>query len=115
MAVGEKYAFLQFGASSSKTVDTAGATVTVNSGATGLPATSIRIQNLGTATIWVAQGAQATTSASVTSAGIAIMPANQVGCLQVIRSQGGTTIVAFAVGATQTGSILFTPGEGLSS
>jgi hypothetical protein len=41
-----------------------------------------------------------------------VAPANQVGCLQVIRSGGNGTVAIFAVGATQTGSVLTTGGEG---
>ena len=115
MAVGQKYAFLQFGNSIKATIDTAGATITLATTSTGLPATEMRVQNLLTATIWVAQGAQATSSAAVTSAGICIMPTNQYGCIQVLRTNGNTTVVAFAVGATQTSQILFTAGEGLAT
>ena len=115
MAVGEKYAFLQYVNSVKQTIDTAGATITIGATSTGLPVNSVRVQNLSTATAWIGMGTQGTTSASVTSAGVSIQPTNQIGCVQVFRTGGALTVSAFTVGATQTTSILVTGGEGLSA
>lgn len=115
MSVGSKYAFLQYVNSTIKSVDTAGATITIGATSTGLPTTAVRFQNLGTATVWVGMGTQSTSSASVTTNGIPIMPVNNVGAVQIFRTGGALTVGAFTVGATQTGSILVTGGEGLAS
>ena len=111
MPVGDKYAFLQFSSSVKQTVDTAGVTLTFSLGAQPDPA--IRLQNLGTATVFIGLGTNATSSAAVTADGIMLAPDNRVGCLQIIRSGGETTLAAFAVGATQTTDILVTGGEGV--
>lgn len=114
MAVGEKYAFLQIADSASASPDTAGATVTI--GASGaFPSSSARIVNAGTATLFVGLGTQSTSSASVTTKGMMIPPANNYGCVQVIRTGGNTKLAVFTVGATQTGKIYVTGGEGLAS
>lgn len=111
MAVGEKYPFLQFSNSVKQTVDTAGVTVTFSTSAQTDP--EVRVQNLSTATVWIGIGSRSTSSAAVTANGIMIPPATQAHSVQVIRSGGVATIAAFTVGATQTGSILFTGGEGV--
>ena len=111
MAVGEKYAFLQFSNSVVQSLSTAGATVTFST--TAQPNPSVRVQNLSTATVWIGLGTRATSSAAVTTQGIMVPPTTQYGCIQVIRGGGQTTLAAFTVGATQTTSILVTGGEGV--
>lgn len=106
-------AFLQFEDSVVNTsVSTAGATLTFCLGAQ--PAPSVRIQNLGTATLWIGMGLQGTTSASVTTKGMMIPPGTQAGAIQIFRTGGNLKVSAFAVGATQTGILLATAGEGMS-
>ena len=59
MAVGEKFPFLQFSDSDGKTgVDTAGTTITFSTSAQ--PDPEIRLQNLGTATMWIGMGTRST-------------------------------------------------------
>ena len=111
MAVGEKYPFLQMGNSTRQVVDTAGATVTFSTGAQ--PNSEVRIQNLGTATIWVGMGLQGTSSAAITTQGMMLPPANQFGCLQILRTGGELKVGLCTVGATQTGVVLVTGGEGM--
>lgn len=103
--------FLQFSDSTITAPSTAGATITFSTSAQTDPA--VRLQNLGTATLWIGIGTRATSSAAVTTKGLMLAPANQQGCLQIIRSGGNATLAVFAVGATQTGSILTTGGEGM--
>ena len=111
MAVGDKFAFLQFSNSVKQTVDTAGVTVTFSTSAQVDRA--LRIQNLSTATVWIGLGSRATSSAAVTANGLMIPPATQAGSIQVIRTGGNAALAAFTVGATQTTSILATGGEGM--
>lgn len=111
MPVGEKYPFLQFGNSTRQTLDTAGATVTFSTGAQPDPA--VRVQNLLTATVWIGMGLQSTSSAAVTTQGMMIPPATQAHSVQIFRTGGNLKIAAFTVGATQTGVILVTGGEGM--
>jgi len=115
MAVGEKYAFLQFTNSANSTVDTAGVTLTIGASSTGLPVNSVRIYNASTATVFVGMGTQSTSSAAVTGNGLIIAPTNQNGCIGVFRTGGATTLAAFTNGATQTTKIYITGGEGLSA
>lgn len=110
MAVGEKYAFLQFSNSAKSTVDTAGVTVTFSTSSTVDP--EVRVQNLSTATVWIGLGTRATSSASVTANGFMIPPATQAHSVQYFRTGGNATLAAFTIGATQTTSILATGGEG---
>lgn len=110
MPVGSNYAFIQYSDSTVTAPSTAGATVTFSTSAQTDPA--LRVQNLGTATLWIGLGSRSTSSAAVTTKGLMVAPANQVGAIQVIRSGGNATVAIFAVGATQTGSILTTGGEG---
>lgn len=111
MAAGDNRAFLQFSNSIRQGFDTAGATVTFSLGAQPDPA--VRIQNLGTSTVWVGMGLQGTTSASVTTQGMMIPPATQFGAIQIFRTGGNLKATVFTVGATQTGIVLVTGGEGL--
>lgn len=104
-------AFLQFENSVRGTPDTAGATITFCLGAQ--PAPSVRVQNLGTATLWIGMGTQGTSSAAVTTQGMMLAPANQVGAIQIFRTGGNLKLATFAVGATQTGLIVCTAGEGM--
>lgn len=115
MAVGEKFAFLQFADSVIGTPDTAGVTLTIGGTTTGLPNTALRVINGGTATLWIGLGSRSTSSAAVTTKGLMIPPANNYGCVQVIRTGGALTVAAFTVGATQTTKIIITGGEGLAS
>lgn len=110
MAVGEKYAFLQFSDAVSQAVDTAGATVTFSTGAQGDSA--VRIVNASTATVYIGMGSRSTSSAAVTTKGYYMAPANQHGSVLVIRTGGHTTLAAFTVGATQTTTIKVIGGEG---
>ena len=110
MAVGQNYAFLQFSDSTRSAFDTAGTTITFSTGAQ--PDSEVRIQNVGTATVWIGMGTRSTSSAAVTTKGIHLPPANNVGCLQIIRTGGNTTLAAFSVGATQSAIIITTGGEG---
>lgn len=105
-----KYSFLQFDNSVIQTVDTTGATVTFSLGAQ--PDPTVRIQNLSTATIWIGMGSQSTSSAAVTTKGVMLAPDNRVGCLQILRTGGNLKVALFAVGATQTSSVLVTGGDG---
>lgn len=111
MPIGSNYAFIQYSDSAITTLTTAGATITFSTSAQTDPA--VRIQNLSTATVWIGIGSRSTSSAAVTTKGIAVQPTNQVGCIQIIRGAGNATLAAFTVGATQTTSILTTGGEGL--
>ena len=112
MAVGEKFPFLQFSNSvRTATIDTAGATITFSTSAQVDP--EVRVQNLGTATVWIGLGTRSTSSAAVTTQGFMIPPATQVGSIQIFRSGGNSTLGAFTVGATQTGILLCTGGEGM--
>lgn len=110
MAVGQNYAFLQFSDSTRSSFDTAGTTITFSTGAQ--PDSEVRIQNVGTATVWIGLGTRSTSSAAVTTKGLMIPPSNQVGCLQIIRTGGNLTLAAFPVGATQSAIIVTTGGEG---
>ena len=76
-------------------------------GATGT--FSCRVCNTGTATVWIASGGSGiTTSApSGSTVGGIPVPANAI----EIMTLSGTHAAAIAVGAT--GSIYFTPGEGI--
>jgi|SRR5688572_17586856 hypothetical protein len=111
MPAGDTRAFLQFSNSIRQTLDTAGATVTFSLGAQPDPA--VRLQNVSTATVWIGMGLQSTTSASVTTQGMMIPPATQAGAIQIFRTGGNLKVAAFTVGATQTGILLVTGGEGL--
>lgn len=111
MAAGDTRAFLQFEDSVRSSFDTAGATITFSIGAQ--PAPAVRIQNLGTATVWIGMGTQSTSSASVTTKGMMIAPQNQVGAIQIFRTGGNLKLAAFPVGATQSAILLVTAGEGL--
>ena len=115
MSVGSKYAFLQFSDSTSATVDTGGATLTIGSSATGLPVESVRIVNASTATVFIGLGTRSTSSAAVTGTGIMFPPAGNPGAVGVIRVGGQTTLAAFTNGSTQTTKIYVTGGEGLAS
>jgi hypothetical protein len=110
----QNVAFLQFENSvrNAAVTDTAGQTITFSVGAQ--PAPSVRVQNLSTATIWVGMGLQSTSSAAVTTQGMAIPPASQFGAIQIFRTGGNLKLAAFCVGATQTGVLLCTAGEGMS-
>lgn len=106
-------AFLQFENSvRNAAIDTAGATLTFCLGAQ--PAPSVRVQNLGTATLWIGMGTQSTSSAAVTTQGMMIPPATQAGSVQIFRTGGQLKLTAYSVGATQTGILLATAGEGMS-
>lgn len=111
MAVGEKYPFLQMGNSTRQTFDTAAATVTFSTGAQ--PFTEVRIQNVGTATAWIGMGLQSTSSAAITTQGMMIPPATQAGAIQIFRTGGELKVAMCTVGATQTGIVLVTGGEGM--
>lgn len=111
MAVGEKYPFLQFGNSTRQTLDTAGATVTFSTGAQ--PDPEVRIQNVGTATVWIGMGLQSTSSAAISTQGMMIPPATQAHSVQIFRTGGNLKVALITVGATQTGIVLVTGGEGL--
>lgn len=110
MPVGSKFAFLQMSNGAITTFDTAGTTITFST--TAQPNDSVRIQNLGTATVWIGLGSQSTSSAAVSTQGMMVPPATVVGSIQVIRSGGQTTLAAFTKGATQTAVILTVGGEG---
>lgn len=111
MPVGGNNAFLQFGDSVRQGFDTAGATLTFSIGAQPDPA--VRIQNLGTSTVWIGMGLQSTSSAAVTTKGMMIPPATQAGAIQIFRTGGNLKVAAFTVGATQTAILLATGGEGV--
>src|SRR4051812_46727955 len=106
MPVGSNYAFLQYSDSTVTALTTAGATVTFSTSAQTDPA--LRIQNMGTATVWIGLGTRSTSSAAVTTKGLVIPPTGQPGCIQVIRAGGAATFAAFTLGATQTTTILST-------
>lgn len=112
MPVGEQRAFLQLSNSAKPSAfDTAGITVTFSTSAQVDP--EVRVQNMGTSTLWIGIGSRSTSSAAVTTQGICLPPANNVGCIQILRSGGYATLAAFPVGATQTALMLCTGGEGL--
>lgn len=105
-----KYSFLQLDNSVSQTVDTAMATVTFSIGAQ--PDPTVRLQNVGTATVWFGMGLQSTSSAAITTKGMMLAPQNQQGCIQIVRTGGNLKVALCTVGATQTGIVLVTGGDG---
>jgi len=71
-------------------------------------AIQVRVYNAGTATVWIRFGGSAVTAASATDIPIA---AGYTGGFSV--GAAGSTIYVAAIAAGSTGSIYFTPGEGI--
>lgn len=112
MAVGDKFAFLQFSDSSTTVVSTAPVTVTFSTtGAAGNP--SLEVRNNGTTGVWIGLGTRATSSAAITTKGIYLPERTVYGSARVIRTGGFATFAACAVGATQTTTIIAVGGEGM--
>ena len=109
MAQADKYPFLQFSVGTTVTLTGATtATITLAAAPTGLPSTTIRVYNNGTA---AAIGTIGFMAGTVTAATIANAAMVGVGNPATIFSLGGQTVIQLVSQAT-TGTVQLSAGQG---